>query len=185
MYIARFCIESARAGVTAFDHYILGDCLFNNSYIHTMGLWMYRSSNTTNPEYISWAAHPEYYFYQLICRFATTGSYCQSLELIQNGEYDDSDVDVKIVAFSNPDGSSSYYIANKSNDIKKVAIVNQEENSPKKMDCYRVTEARIPSDRNCDLIESYMNIDTSDGVAYLGVPANGFVVITNMGKVNN
>ena len=177
LYISRFCIEAAKAGVTAFDHYILGDCLFG-SYIHTMGLWMYRDSNLKNENYISWAAHPEFYFYRLICKYTDTGAYAYNVDQELVGPYADVDRDLTAVAFELSENKWSYMIANTSNDIKKIAIVNKN-TSLSKMSCYKVTESLIPEDRNCLPFESFKEIDVSNKVAYLSVPANGFLVVSN------
>ena len=69
-------------------------------------------------------------------------------------------------------------IANTSNEIKKIAIVNKNAKLSK-MNCYKVTESLIPEDRNCLPFESYKEIDASSNVAYLSVPANGFLVVSN------
>ncbi|MCI5744731.1 MAG: hypothetical protein MR270_00370 [Erysipelotrichaceae bacterium] len=177
LYIARFCIEAAKAGVTAFDHYILGDCLFG-SYIHTMGLWMYRDSNLTNEGYISWAAHPEFYFYRMICKYTDTGAYAYKVNQELVGEYADVDRYITAVAFELPDGKWSYMIANNSSDTRKIAIVNQNGNIDK-MNCYKVTESMIPEDRNCEPFEAFKEITVTNGVAYLSVPANGLLVVSN------
>ncbi|MBQ7165004.1 MAG: hypothetical protein IJR61_06710 [Clostridia bacterium] len=179
LYIARFCINAASEGVTGFDHYILGDVWFTDSYVHTMGLWMYRDSNVKNPEYISWAAHPEYYFYGLICKYNEPGSYVYRLDQKLNSVYDDRDPDICCVAFNLPDGSWSYYLANSGSSGKKIAIVNALANRPARMNCYKITEAGIPEDRACVLPSAYTQIDASDGVAYVTVPANGFVVVSD------
>ena len=179
LYIARFCIEAAKAGVTAFDHYILGDTFFTNSYIHTMGLWMYRDSNVVNPEYISWAAHPEYYFYAMVSRYTDRGAYAYKVNEELKSEYDDEDRDIAIVAVELLDGSWSYYIANTSNESKKIAVVNTLSTHPQQMNAYKVTESWIPEDRACVLPESFKVIDASNGVAYVTVPANGLLVVSN------
>ena len=179
LYIARFCIEASKAGVTAFDHYILGDCFFTNSYVHTMGLWMYRDSNLSNPEYISWAAHPEYYFYGMVCKYTDRGAYCYSLDQQLKSEYEDEDRDIAICAFQMADGSWTYFIANTATTAKKVAIVNQLEGHPSTMECYKITESWIPEDRAAVFPESFKTIDASSGVAYLTVPANGLLVVSN------
>lgn len=177
LYIARFCIEAAKAGVTAFDHYILGDCLFG-SYIHTMGLWMYRDSNLTNDGYISWAAHPEYYFYRLICKYTDTGAYAYKVNQELVGQYDDIDSDLTAVAFDLGNNKWTYMIANTATETKKIAIVNKNAKISK-MNCYKVTESLIPEDRNCQPFESYKEVDASNNVCYLNVPANGFLVVSN------
>lgn len=66
IYLTRFMIAAAQNGVSAFNHYILGDTFFTNSYVHTMGLWMYRDND--------WKAHPEYYFWGMVCKYTDIGA---------------------------------------------------------------------------------------------------------------
>lgn len=179
LYIARFCIEAAAQGVTAFDHYILGDCYFTNAYVHTMGLWMYRDSNVSNPKYISWAAHPEYYFYSMVCKYTDRGSYAYKMVQQLKSEYDDEDGDITMTVFELPNGKWTYLIANSGTQNKKVAIVNTKEGHPTKMNYYKITEAWIPENRDCVLPEASSEIDATAGVAYITVPANGFVVVSD------
>ena len=87
--------------------------------------------------------------------------------------------DVSMIAFQLPDGSRSYMMANCAGAAKKVAVVNAVSDGPKKLDAYKVTEALIPSDRAVELPAAYDNVDASGGVAYVTLPANGFVVLSD------
>lgn len=162
LYISRFVIAAASQGATMLNHYILGDTWFTNSYVHTMGLWAYRDKG--------WKAHPEYYFYGLICKYTDIGSKVYPIK---------STDDVSMIAFQLPDGSWSYMMANCAGAAKKVAVVNAASDGPKKLDAYKVTEALIPSDRAVELPTAYDNVDVSGGVTYVTLPANGFVVLSD------
>lgn len=179
LYIARFCIEASKAGVTAFDHYILGDTFFTNSYVHTMGLWMYRDSNVAHPGYISWAAHPEYYFYTMMSRYTDRGAYCYQFKEELASQYADPDGDLSVCAFKLADGKWTYFLANKGTSQKKVALVNPQGGRPGAMSCYKITESAIPADRNCDMIGSFKSVDASNGVCYVTVPANGMLTVSD------
>ncbi len=163
MYIATFLIEAVSGGATAFNHYILGDTYFTNSYVHTMGLWQWRTAD--------WKAHPEYYFWGLICKYTDIG--CKVYPIVSE------DYDVSIVAFQLPGGEWTYMVVNKSNEAKKVAIVNGRADRPESMNAYRITEASIPEDRAVVLPEAYTSVSTKDGVAYVNIPACSFTVLSN------
>jgi hypothetical protein len=168
MYISRFVIAALNQGVTAFNHYILGDTFFTNSYIHTMGLWMYRDQQ--------WKAHPEYYFYGMITKYSEIGSTVYPVE--RNPKKSRTD-DIIITSLQLPDGSWSYFISNKADQVKKIAIVNTNAGAPEKLNAYKITEASIPEDRACVLPSSYTQINTVGGVTYVTVPAGSFVVLSN------
>jgi len=163
VYIARFLIAAASNGATAFNHYILGDTFFTNAYVHTMGLWMYRDNN--------WKAHPEYYFWGLICKYTDIGSYVYPIK--------SQDYDLNLCAFRLPDGSWSYMIVNNGKITKKIAIVNEHDNRPASLSAYKITEASIPEDRACVLPSAYTTVDASSGVAYVNLPAQSFTVLSN------
>lgn len=163
MYIARFMIAAVQNGVSALNHYILGDTFFTNAYVHTMGLWMYRDK--------AWKAHPEYYFWGLICKYTDIGSEIYPIE--------SKDKDVMMIAFKLPDGSWSYMIANNGASTKKVAVVNTKTDKPASMSAYKITESLIPEDREVVLPSAYDTLDTSDGVAYAVLPPMSFTVLSN------
>ena len=168
MYISRFVIAALNQGVTAFNHYILGDTFFNNSYVHTMGLWMYRDNN--------WKAHPEYYFYGLITKYSDIGSMVYPVE---RNPYKSRTDDIIITSLKLPDGKWSYFVSNKSGSAKKIAIVNANADAPTSLNAYKVTESAIPEDRACVLPSAYTTIQTQGGVTYVTVPATSFVVLSN------
>ena len=163
MYIARFMIAACQNGVSAFNHYILGDTFFTNAYVHTMGLWMYRDQQ--------WKAHPEYYFWGLICKYTDIGSEIYPIE--------SEDQDVLLIGFKLPDGSWSYMIANNGAGSKKIAITNGKIDRPDSMSAYKITESLIPEDRAVVLPDAYDTIETAEGVAYVTLPARSFTVLSN------
>ena len=163
MYISRFVIAALNQGATAFNHYILGDTFFTNSYVHTMGLWMYRDND--------WKAHPEYYFYGMLCKFTDIGARVYPVKSKKD--------DVIITAVELPDGSWSYFLNNKGGSSEKVAVVNTNANAPQSLSAYKITEAGIPSDRACVLPDAYTTVNATGGVAYINLPARGFVVLSN------
>ena len=167
MYIARFMLAALNQGATAFNHYILGDTYFNNSYVHTMGLWQQRDKG--------WAAHPEFYFYGLITKYSDIGSTVYPVE--RNPKKNKTD-DIIISALKLPDGGWTYYISNKASTAKKIAIVNQNSGAPTKLNAYKITESAIPEDRSCVLPSKYTEINCSQAVTYVTVPACGFVVLS-------
>lgn len=202
MYIARLMIATADNGVAALNHYILGDTWFNgnvhynvsdgdlekyrhkcddacqidcpnkwdnnNGYVHTMGLWQYRDND--------WKAHPEYYFWSLICKYTDGGS---EIYRIREQGKTGLNRDVMMVAFKLPDGSWSYMIANNSTEIKKIAIVNDREDKPVSLQKYVVTEAGIPADRAVELIASSGEVSSLNGVAHVELAPKSFTVLSN------
>lgn len=111
LYVARFATAATSVGATAFNHYILGDTRFNNKSYHTMGLWMYRDNG--------WKAHPEFYFYAMVCRYSDIGS--KIYPIVQADKYNPQ-YDINMVALKLPDGSWTYFICNNSDDVKKWAL---------------------------------------------------------------
>ncbi|MBQ7374326.1 MAG: hypothetical protein IJW64_07205 [Clostridia bacterium] len=167
MYISRFVLAALNQGVTAFNHYILGDTYFTNSYVHTMGLWQYRDKD--------WKAHPEYYFFGLITKYSDIGSTVYPVE--RNPKKSRTD-DIIISALKLPDGGWTYYISNKAGEAKRIAIVNQNAGAPTKLNAYKITESAIPEDRACVLPAKYTEINCANQVTYVTVPACGFVVLS-------
>ncbi len=163
MYIASFLVEAVTGGATAFNHYILGDTWFNNSFLHTMGLWQWRTAD--------WKAHPEYYFWGLICRYTDIG--CKVYPIVSE------DYDISLVAFHLPTGEWTYMIVNKGKEAKKVAIVNGRADRPERMDAYQITEESIPKDRAVVLPTAYTSVSTKEGVAYAEVSACSFTLLSN------
>ena len=163
LYIARIVLASTEKGVTALNHYILGDTFFTNSYVHTMGLWQYRDNN--------WKAHPEYYFYGLICKYSDIGSYVYPIE--------SQDDKVIMTAYKLPDGSWSYMCVNNDTVSKKVGIVYGGIDRADSMNVYRITEASIPEDRAVVLPSAYTSVNTSGGIAYVTLPAKSFTVLSD------
>lgn len=163
LYIARFMIAATNNGVTGFDHYILGDTWFTNAYVHTMGLWQYRNAD--------WKAHPEYYFWGLICKYTDIGSKIYPIQMVND--------EIMMVAFELPDGSWSYMIANNATQTKRVAIVNNNVNKPKSLNAYKITESLIPEDRACVLPEAYTTVNSSGGIAHVSLPAKSFTVLSS------
>lgn len=168
MYISRFVLAALNKGVTAFNHYILGDTFFNNSYVHTMGLWQYRDKN--------WAAHPEFYFYSLITKYSDIGSTVYPVE--RNPKKSRTD-DIIISSMKLPNGSWTYFISNKAGEAKKIAIVNENDGAPTSLNAYKVTESGIPTDRACTIPEKYSTVECYGAVTYITVPAESFVVLSN------
>ena len=202
MYIARLMIAAADNGVAALNHYILGDTWFNgdrdytvsdgdlekyrhkcddtcetncpnkwnnhNGYVHTMGLWQYRDND--------WKAHPEYYFWSLICKYTDSGS---SIYRIREEGKKSLDRDVLMVAFKLPDGSWSYMLANNSTETKKIAIVNENADTLQALQQYAVTEADIPADRAVVLPNASATIAVEKGVAHIEIAPNSFMVLSN------
>lgn len=166
MYLIRFIIAATQNGISAFNHYILGDTFFTNAYIHEMGLWMYRNNN--------WKAHPEYYFYGMLCKYTDIGSeiYPVEIDLVESD-------DIMMIAYKLPDGSWTYLIVNNGKTSHKAAIVNGRKDRPDSLSAYKLTESAIPEDRACVLPEAYDSINTTKGVAYINLPANSFVVLSN------
>lgn len=164
LYHATFMIDAAKYGFTTLNHYIVGDTFFTNSYVHKMGLWLYRDGG--------WKAHPKYYVWGMVCKYTDIGAE------VYNIDYD-TEGDVMAVAFKLPDGSWSYMLVNKGETGKKVAVVNTNADRAGKMQCYKVTESSVPEDRACVLPESYKEEDASDGVVYLTLPAMSFTVVSD------
>ena len=202
LYISRFMIASADNGVGALNHYILGDTWFNgradytytdgdedryyhkcddvcknnctvkwdnsDGYIHTMGLWQYRDN--------AWKAHPEYYFWSLICRYTDSGS--EIYRIRKEGETKMKE-DVMLVSFRLPDGSWSYMIANNTTETQKIAIVNENADSLVSFKKYVVTEAGIPEDRAVVLPSASGTVDATTGVAHVELAPKSFTVLSN------
>ena len=163
IYLTRFMIAAAQNGVSAFNHYILGDTFFTNSYVHTMGLWMYRDND--------WKAHPEYYFWGMVCKYTDIGSEIYPIK--------SKDEDVCMIAFKLPDGSWSYMMTNNGASNKKVAVVYGKEDRAKTLSAYKITESLIPEDRAVVLPEAYASVDSSKGVSYVTLPPMSFTVLSN------
>ena len=186
--VARLCVNAASRGVTAFSHYILGDTMFTNAYIHTMGLWAYKEWHDyyagplqmKKEDFIPYGARPEYYFYGLICKYTDTGSYAYRVETdeLPYEEYERG-ADVCAVAFELPNGAWTYILVNKGTTERKIAIVNQLESRPGNMNLYRITEDVIPEDRACVLPGAVGTVSAESGVAYLTVPANGMLLVSD------
>ncbi len=186
--VARLCVNAASRGVTAFSHYILGDTMFTNAYIHTMGLWNYKEWHPyyagplqlKEEEFVPYAAHPEYYFYGMICKYTDTGSYAYKVETdeLSFEEYERG-ADICAVAFKLPDGAWTYILVNKGHSERKVAVVNTETDVPSQMNCYKITADGIPADRKCVLPDAYKTVNLKNGAMHLDVPANGMIVVSN------
>lgn len=186
--ISRLCVNAASRGVTAFDHYILGDTMFTNAYIHTMGLWYYKEWHDyyagplkmDKKNFIPYGAHPEYYFYSLFTRLTETGSYAYRVDTneLSYEEYEEG-ADVCAVAFRLPGGSWTYFAVNKGERDRKIAIVNVLDGHPNEMDVYKVTEDIIPADRKCEPLSASGTLEAKDGVAYLVVPARGMIAVSD------
>ncbi len=192
MYLSRFMIAAADNGVAGLNHYILGDTYFNNSYVHTMGLWGYRDNRvfTGNAEdgsmqyetpanaadLVPWAAHPEYYFWGLICKYTDIGS---EIYRIREAGSTSLDEDFMLISFRLPDGSWSYIIANNTAESRKIAIVNDSVNRPQSLQKYVITEAGMPTDRAVVLPSSSGVLQTGEGAAYVEVPAMSLTVLSN------
>ena len=186
--VARLCVNAASRGVTAFSHYILGDTMFTNQYIHTMGLWTYKEWHPyysgplqmKEEDFIPYGAHPEYYFYGLICKYTDSGSYAYQVETeeLSFEEYERG-ADICAVAFELPDGKWTYIVVNKGEAERKIAIVNTQTGRPEELNCYKVTENEIPKDRACVLPKAYRTADVVNGVVHIEVPAKGMLVLSD------
>ncbi|MBQ7923698.1 MAG: hypothetical protein IJ329_00170 [Clostridia bacterium] len=202
LYISRFMIAAADNGIAALNHYILGDTWFNGNrdysvsdgdvdkyyhkcdgdcetdcqdkwdnadgYVHTMGLWQYRDND--------WKAHPEYYFWGLICKYTDGDSTVYRIR--EQGE-SRLDKDVMLVAFQLPDSSWSYMIANNSAETQKIAIVNERTDRPQTLQTYVVTESGIPENRAVALPNSSGEINAENGVAHIELAPKSFTVLSN------
>lgn len=198
LYISRIMVAAIQSGVTAMNHYILCDTCFTNDSldsIHTMGLWMHRDNGShdnenndgargpwtpsSHTEYVPFAAHPEYYFWGLICKYTDSGSLVYRGKEILKNEYGDKDGDLSVIGFFTPEGKWSYILVNNSIEEKKVSIRNNNDNYPKKLNGYKVVEEEIPLNRDCVLPSKYIEIKSKNGITNVVLPPRSLVVLSN------
>ena len=163
LWHATLVIDAAKYGFTTLNHYIIGDTYFTNSYVHTMGLWMYRDNG--------WKAHPAYYVWAMVCKYTDVGAKVYNIDF-------DREKDVMTMAFLLPEGGWTYLAVNFGDKTEKVAFVNQNENKPGKVNLYRLTESAIPENRVCETPDKYDEENGSDGVVYLKLSPMSLTVVS-------
>ena len=176
MTMTRFFINLTNAGCTNFKYFVYSDCSYDGT-VNEEGLFRFAKSYY-NDSIIDYQAKPIWYAWSLIMRYTDIGSQIYPItDSYGNGE-DDA---VCITALKLPDGSWTYVMANISNETKKVAIVNENETRPESMKLFRLTASSIPFEEEATikLIEKQKTIDTSNGIAYVNIPANGIIILSD------
>ena len=123
-----------------------------------------------------WKAKPVWYSWSLICKYTDFGSEVFPITTTFKGNVDDA---VAVTALKLPDGSWTYVATNNDTVAKKVAIVNGRADRASVMNIYRVSGASIPTDGELKIVDSVGEADVAAGVAYVTIPAKGFVVLSD------
>ena len=164
MFMARFMINMTNGGCTGIKYFVFGDCYYDGT-LNELGLFKFSHEN--------WAPKPVWYSWSLIAKYSEFGS-----DMFPIASEDEN---LCATALRLPDGSWSYFAANTSNSEKNIAVVNVREDKPSAMNVYMMSESGLPDDGKLLTIPSSSQLDASSGVAYVSVPANGFVVVSSKG----
>lgn len=164
LFMARFMVNMMNGGCTGMKYFVFSDCYYDGA-LNKLGLFCYRHEG--------WAAKPVFYSWGMVMKYTDIGSEIYPVE--------SSDPDINMVAFKLPDGTWSYMITNNLDTTKKIAVVNARADRAGKMNVYKLTEARLPENRELKMLSSSEEVDTSNGVAYVTLPAKSFVVVSNKG----
>lgn len=162
LFMPRFMINMMNGGCTGMKYFVFADCYYDGA-LNKLGLFCFRHEN--------WAAKPVFYSWGMVMKYTDIGSEIYPIS--------SSDPDVNMTAFKLPDGSWSYMMTNNSDETKKVAIVNTRADRAKILNVYKLTEARLPENRELKLPAASSTEDTSGGVVYISLPAKSFVVASN------
>ncbi len=176
MTMTRFFINLTNAGCTNIKYFVFADCSYDG-IVNEEGLFRFAKTYYKDSD-IDYQAKPIWYAWSLIMRYTDIGS---EIYPITNNYSENIDPNICITALRLPDGSWTYVMANISNESKKVAIVNENMNRPEEMKQFRLTASSVPfgEDATIKLIEKQKDIDTSNGIAYVNIPANGIIILSN------
>ncbi len=162
LYMARFMINMMNGGCTGIKYFVFSDCYYDGA-LNKLGLFCFSHEN--------WAAKPVFYSWSLIMKYTERESEIFPVET--EGD------DVNMVAFKMPDGSWSYMMANNGEENVKIAVVNKRADRPGDMNVYKLTEARMPENRELKTIAKSETVNAENGVVYVTLPARSFVVISD------
>ena len=100
---------------------------------------------------------------------------------ITNNYGEGIDENLCAVALKLPDGSWTYVIANINSETRKIALVNNFDNSIKDMKQFRITGSSLPygEEATLKIVDQDATIDASNNVCHVKVPANGIIVLSN------
>lgn len=162
LFMPRFMINMVNGGCTGIKYFVFSDCYYDG-ILNKLGLFCFRHED--------WKAKPVFYSWSLVTKYTDINSEIFPLET--------GIEDVNATAFRLPDGSWSYMLTNNGLSNARIAIVNTKKDKPDKLNYYKMTGSSIPENRELKTIEASSEIDSSSGVAYVVVPAEGFVVLSN------
>lgn len=182
MTLSRMFINFSNAGATNMKYFVYSDCDYDGA-LNQEGLFRYVKGLYKDSE-IDYQAKPIWYAWSSIMRYTDFGStiYPVTTQYTPTDDFDGIDPDVCIVALKLPDGSWSYFMANTSSEVRKVAIVNENEDRPTDtMKMFRLTEGTLPSgaDATPEILAKWKDLDVSNGVAHVSIPANGIMILSN------
>ena len=164
VWIGRYAINFVNAGLTDMKLWILADVHYGSSMM-PMGLWKFRDAG--------WEARPQYYTWSLIMKHTEVGAQIYPIK--------SDDPNVCVTAFNMPDGKWTYLLANDSDAVKKVAIVNAADIAPEGMDYYEVSEEAL-SQVNKKHVAPLGSVDyliADNHVVYLELKPHSFVLLTD------
>lgn len=162
LFMPRFMINMINGGCTGMKYFVFSDCYYDGA-LNKLGLFCFRHEG--------WAAKPVFYSWGMVMKYTDIGSEIYPIV--------SSDPDVNMTAFKLPDGGWSYMMTNNSEEIRKVAIVNTRADRAVGLNIYKLTEARLPENRELKLPAASDTADASAGVVYITLPAKSFVVASN------
>jgi len=174
--MTRFFVNLTNAGCTNIKYFIFADCSYDG-ITNEEGLFRFVKSYYTDSD-IDYQAKPIWYAWSLIMRYTDIGSEVYPITTsYENGE----DPDVCITALKLPDGSWTYIMANIGSETKKVAICNENMGRPESMQMFKLTAGSTPfgSEATLKIIDKTKDINTSNGVAEVTIPANGIIVLSD------
>lgn len=151
-------------GASGMLHWCLFDEVYGRSGIMRRGLWKYLDDD--------WNLRPVYYAISMVTQHTETGS------KIYKGTV--SDTRVAATALQSKNGLT-YLLVNEDAVDKKVALVNGRAKSGA-YNIYEYSEKNIPSDGITPAVPKNGEAETKDNVTYVTIPANSFIVVTNLAE---
>lgn len=151
-------------GASGMLHWCLFDEVYGSSGIMRRGLWKYLDDD--------WELRPVYYAVSMVTQHTQTGS------KIYKGNV--TDTKMAATALQNKNGLT-YLLVNEDAMPKKVALVNGRAKDGK-YDIYEYSESNMPTDGLTPSVPKNGVAETKGNVTYVTIPANSFLVVTNLSE---
>lgn len=151
-------------GCSGMLHWCLFDQIYGSDGVMYRGLWKFLDKD--------WAIRPVYYAVSMVTQHTETDA----------KTYKGTVSDTKVAAAAvQGDNGLTYLLVNEDAVEKKAALVNGRAKSGKYA-VYEYSENNIPADGVTPAVPQSGTAETRDNVTYVTIPANSFLVVTNLAE---